>query len=78
MMQDDAPERIYGWLNTQMSIARFYGGLTYKGHTYVIAVNEPDQPLVRKDLIKKQSRKTKTITSEQKSLESSNGTENLF
>ena len=77
-MMKDAPERIYGWLNTQMSIARFYGGLTYQGHQYVIAVNEPNQPLVRMDLIKKQAKQRKKITAQEKSLEGGNGEENLF
>lgn len=45
------PEKIYGWLNTQMSIARFYGGLTYQGHRYVIDMGDPDQPLVRQDTL---------------------------
>jgi len=54
-----APEKIYGWLNTQMSIARHYGGLTYNGASYVIAYDEPDQPLVRIDTLKKAVKENK-------------------
>jgi hypothetical protein len=46
----NAPERIYGWRNTQLSIARFYGGLTYQGKFYVIAPDEEGEPLVRLDV----------------------------
>ena len=35
------PERIHHWQHTQLSIARFYGGITYNGAHYRIAVNEP-------------------------------------
>lgn len=46
----DAPERIYGWRDSQLSIARFYGGLRYNGHSYVIAFDEEGEPLVRLDV----------------------------
>ena len=39
------PERIHGWQDSQLSIARFYGGITYQGHTYTIAVAEKGAPL---------------------------------
>lgn len=45
------PERIHNWLNTQLSIARFAGGMTYNGHHYTIAYDEPGQPLVRGDIL---------------------------
>jgi hypothetical protein len=48
----NAPDKIYGWLDTQLSIARFYGGITFRGHQYVIDMADPEQPLVRKDLFK--------------------------
>ena len=51
----EAPERIYGWLDTQMSIARHYGGLTYQGQSYRIAAHEDGQPLVRWDVIKREA-----------------------
>jgi len=44
-------DRIYGWLDTQMSIARHYGGLTYQGESYVIDENTRGQPLVRLSLL---------------------------
>ena len=44
------PEKIYGWLNTQLSIARYYGGCTYNGHSYLIDMQDPDKPLVRQDV----------------------------
>ena len=49
--QPDAPERIYGWLNSQLSIARYYGGCTYQGVSYVIDMQHPDKPLVRQDVL---------------------------
>lgn len=42
-----APERIHNWLDSQLSVARFYGGITFNGHSYTIAPNEPGCPLVR-------------------------------
>lgn len=44
------PERIYNWLNSHLSIARFAGGMTYNSHHYTIAYDEPGQPLVRSDI----------------------------
>jgi len=52
------PERIYGWLNSQLSVARHYGGITYQGHHYSIAANEPRQPLVRGDVLRKEAKST--------------------
>lgn len=52
-MQKQAPERIYHWLDSQLSIARHYGGCNFNGADYVIAYNEEGQPLVRTDLLKK-------------------------
>ena len=56
-MEQRTPERIYNWLNTQLSIARHYGGCKYNGADYVIAYDEEGQPLVRKDV--KYTRKAK-------------------
>ena len=55
------PEKIYGWLDSQLSIARFYGGLSYQGANYVIDINDPDQPLVRQDVlvVEKKAKKQK-------------------
>lgn len=61
----EPPQRIYHWRNSTLSIARFYGGLTYQGREYVIAENEEGQPLVRVDVLaseakaKKAAEKTK-------------------
>ena len=46
------PERIYNWQHTQLSIASYYGGITYNGAQYVIDYDDPLEPLVRKDLMK--------------------------
>ena len=50
------PERIHGWLNTQLSIARHYGAIDYQGHRYVIAYNERDMPLVRADVLEREAK----------------------
>ncbi len=54
----EAPERIYGWLDTQLSLARFYGGITHMGHSYVI---EPvnGTPLVRSDVLAREAKEAK-------------------
>ena len=52
-MKERTPERIYNWLDSQLSIARHYGGCNFNGADYVIAYNEEGQPLVRADLLKK-------------------------
>jgi hypothetical protein len=51
LLKPQAPEKMYGWLDSQLSIARYYGGLKYMGHFYVIDRNDPDQPLVREDVL---------------------------
>lgn len=51
-----APERIYGWLDSQLSIARFAGGCTFNGHKYTIAMQEDGQPLVRWDVLQKEAK----------------------
>ena len=45
------PERIYHWLNSQLSIARFAGSISINGVTYVVAMHEEGQPLVRQDVL---------------------------
>ena len=54
-----APERIYGWLDSQLSIARHHGGCKYSGAEYVIAYNEEGQPLVRWDVAKREAQEAK-------------------
>ena len=53
------PEKIYGWLNSQLSIARFYGGMKYQGAYYVIDMDDPDQPLVRQDVVTAEKKASK-------------------
>lgn len=53
------PERIHHWLDSQLSIARFYGGIHFRGASYVIAFNEPGQPLVRKDVLAREAKARK-------------------
>jgi len=55
----EAPERIYGWLDSQLSIARFYGGCTYQCHSYVIDPIRPDPPLVRLDVLQREQKAAK-------------------
>ena len=47
----DHPERIYNWLDSQLSIARFAGSITINGVTYIVATHEEGQPLVRQDVL---------------------------
>ena len=53
------PERIHGWQDSQLSIARFSGGITYQGHTYIIAVAEKGAPLVRSDVLAREAKERK-------------------
>jgi hypothetical protein len=53
----DQPEKIYNWLNTQLSIARHYGGINFNGAWYVIDYKDPQQPLVRFDAKKPKKEK---------------------
>ena len=55
----DAPERIYGWLDCHLSVARHFGGCKFNGAEYVIAYDEDRQPLVRADVLKRESKKPK-------------------
>lgn len=54
--KQQAPEVIMGWRNSQLSVARFYGGLTYQGAKYVIDENDD---LVRIDVLKARAKKAK-------------------
>lgn len=62
----EAPERIYGWLDSQLSIARFYGGCTFKGHSYVIDTIRPDPPLVRLDVLQREQKAAKEAEKEKR------------
>ena len=61
------PKRIYNWLHTQLSIARFYGGMTLNGVMYVIRYDLEGQPLEEVRLKKKtrKPRKKKIETTEE-------------
>ena len=54
-----APERIHHWLDSQLSIASFYGGIHFRSASYVIAFNEPRPPLVRKDVLAREAKERK-------------------
>ena len=45
------PPRIYNWLDSQLSIARFAGSITINGVTYIVATHEEGHPLVRQDVL---------------------------
>lgn len=55
----DTPERIYHWLDSQLSIARFYGGIDFNGIRYSIALNEPGQPLVHADVLAREAKEAR-------------------
>ena len=55
---DDAPRRIYGWLDSQLSIARFSGGCTINGVAYHIRYDVEGQPL-EEVVVKPKRRKAK-------------------
>jgi hypothetical protein len=59
MILKPPPERIYGWLDSQLSIARFCGAIDLHGHRYVIAENEAEQPLVRLDVLQAEAKAAK-------------------
>ena len=61
-----APERIHNWLHSQLSIARFCGGINFRGASYVIAFNEPGQPLVRKDVLAREAKARKAAARAEK------------
>jgi len=52
----EPPERIYGWMDSHLSLARHYGGLRYQGHEYQIAYLEDRQPLVRVDVLNREAK----------------------
>lgn len=50
------PHRIYGWLESQLSIARHYGGCTINGKTYRIRYDLEGQPLEEQPMKRKTKR----------------------
>lgn len=59
----EPPERIYGWMNSQLSLARFYGGCTYQGARYMIDYQAEGQPLVRADVLAREAKEAKQAKS---------------
>ena len=55
------PERIYNWLDSQLSIARFAGSITINGVTYIVAPHEEGQPLVRQDVLEAEAKEKKEV-----------------
>ena len=55
----DTPARIYHWLDSQLSIARFSGSITINGTVYIVAMHEDGQPLVRKDVLEAEAKTKK-------------------
>ena len=53
------PEKIYNWLDSQLSIARFYGGINFRGRYYAIDMSDPDRPLVRQDVAQTEAKDKK-------------------
>lgn len=60
MKPANPPERINNWQHSQLSIARHYGGITYQDHSYQIAYDEPGQPLVRADVLRRETSERQT------------------
>ena len=60
------PERIHNWQDSQLSIARFYGGINYQGERYLIAYGEKDMPLVRQDVLKREEKERKAAAKAEK------------
>ena len=56
------PPRIYNWLGSQLSIARFAGSISINGVTYIVAPNEEGQPLVRQDVLAAEAKAKKKGT----------------
>lgn len=53
------PHRIYGWLNSQLSIARHFGGCEINGKSYGIRYDLEGQPLeevVKKPKVEKRAK----------------------
>lgn len=58
------PHRIYGWLDSQLGIARHYGGCELNGKRYVIRYDLEGQPLeeVEVKAVKKRTSPAPTAT----------------
>ena len=58
-IKPEPPERIYGWLDSQLSVARHYGGLKYQGVYYQIDYLSVGEPLVRVDVLAREAKARK-------------------
>ena len=58
-IKPEPPERIYGWLDSQISVARHYGGMKYQGVYYHIDYLSVDEPLVRVDVLAREAKARK-------------------
>lgn len=56
LLARDEPRRIYGWQQSQLSIARHYGGCTVNGVEYRVRHDIEGQPL---EEVRKPARKAK-------------------
>jgi hypothetical protein len=65
----NAPEKIYNWIDSQLSIARYYGGCTYNGKSYQIDMQDPDRPLVRSDVLQREAKQKKDVARANKAAE---------
>ena len=57
------PRKIYNWLDSQLSIARYYGGCVLDGVAYTIDYADPQHPLVEV-VPKKRAKKAKAAPAE--------------
>ncbi len=55
----EAPEKIYNWRDTQLSVARHYGGMKFRGASYLIDYADPEHPLVRQDVLEAEKKAAK-------------------
>lgn len=56
------PHRIYCWIDSQLSIARHYGGCELNGKRYVIRYDLEGQPLEEVKAVKKRTSPAPTAT----------------
>ncbi len=66
-MTEKPPERIYNWLDSQLSLARHYGSMKFDGYIYYVAFEESGQPLVRADVLQTEAKAKKLAEREARS-----------
>jgi hypothetical protein len=77
LIKPKAPEKIYGWRDSQLSIARHYGGIKYMGSSYLIDFADPLHPLVRQDVLEAEKKAAK-VAKEAKAGKVQDTTQELF